>query len=508
MIPRAEITYLPESPGCYLFYDESGKVIYVGKAKNLRKRVGSYFQKKDHEPKTAQLVEKINKIDFFVTGTEVEALLLENSLIKKHYPKYNIDLKDSKRYAYLRLAPGILPYLEVARTREQKGEYFGPFVSGAMRKIIFDVVTRTFRILTRPPSKKLIQLIEPCSYNERVSQVKKILNGKVDELVHEISKKMDDAAKVNNFEYALIARKQLEALEMLREKQRIELTRTKYVQVLNYRKVGDYVYLLIFTSRNGVLEDKEAFSFEYTDDFLEEFLLRYYGETMLPQEIILPHNIDRALKEFFFQKSGKIIEINVPERGEKKELLELVDKNIMTTFMAGSERVNALKELVHLQKLPKHIECFDISHLGGTNTVASMVTFTDGLPDKAKYRKFNIKTVSDGDDYMAMKEVVSRRYGGSLSKSMQKPDLIVIDGGEGQRRAAELALKSLGLKLPLISLAKRLEEVYYAEGKDPLRPGQKHKGLQLLQAIRDEAHRFAITFQRSKRSQGIVTKFI
>jgi len=501
MVKITEISFLPEDAGCYLFKDKEGKIIYVGKAKNLKKRVSSYFQKKELDPKTSLLVSSTTDIDIFITGTEIEAFLLENNLIKKYYPKFNLDLKDSRRYAYLLLHDWDLPWIEVVRQREEKGNYYGPFVSGAIRNLVFDIITRNFKILTRKPSLKLRKTIDLHNYTERISQVKKILSGNVDDLILELTEKMKTSSLKTHYEYALSLRNQILALKTLKEKQVMEMHRLVDAHVLNYKIINDKVFLLLFFIRKGVLEEKQAFSFVYYEDFLNEFLVQYYDTALIPNELILPCEIDNILKEYLSKKSSHKISFLVPLKGDKKELLDLVNNNINSTFFAGSEGVLALQHLLGMQRLPKTIECFDISHLSGTNTVASMVSFKNGLPDKTHYRKFKINAETSGDDYLAMAEVIQRRYYGSLSKRLDFPDLIVVDGGLGQLHAAANVLTKKYKNLTLISLAKRFEEIYVHGKTEPLIVERKNKGLQLLQAIRDEAHRFAITYQRLLRNK-------
>jgi excinuclease ABC subunit C len=501
MILVNEINYLPNNPGCYLFKDDLGSVLYVGKAKNLKKRVKSYFQKTDHTHKTKLLVEKIKKIDFITTRTESEAFLLENNLIKLHYPKFNIDLKDSRRYAYLRLTDGEYSLLEVARTREKKGEYFGPFTSGLIRKIVMGVVTRNFKILTKKPSSRLAKTIDKKEYNLQVAKARKILAGDSEKLINELTLEMQKNASIQNFEYALTLRNQIDALNTMKEKQVMELSRNIDANIINYGIYGGEVYLLLFNVRNGVVEDKQEFVFDYFDDFLEEFLARVYETQMIPKEIILPLKVGDYLEDYLSSKRGDKVKIIVPKSGEKKELLNFVYQNISATFFAGKERMQALQKAIRLPKLPVLIECFDISHMSGTNTVASMVTFENGFAKKSLYRKFKIKQDAGGDDLVAMKEVISRRYGGSLSKKMKFPNLIVIDGGKTQLNVALNVLKDLGLTIPLISLAKEFEEIHIPIMQVPIRLDKKNKGLQMLINIRDEAHRFANYYRKTLKSR-------
>jgi len=494
--------FLPKSPGCYLFKNNDGIIIYIGKAKNLRKRVSSYFQKKDHDAKTLALVKEISDIDTIVTSTEAEALLLENNLIKKYTPVYNLDLRASHKYAYLRVFEGDVPWIEVVRSREKTGEYYGPFVSGRVRKLILDVLQRNFRVFTHKPSAKTKKIVDKIQYKEIIEQARKILSGKVDELIRELENKMKEASSKTFYEYALTLRNQIEALKTLKEKQLVEFNAMVESNVINYQRVGDEVYLIVFSIRKGILEEKQTYNFDYFEDFLENFFLEYYESATIPKEIIIPEKTSVAISKYLSEKRGGKVKIIFPQSGDKKELLELANQNLIATFFAGEERLRELKKILALEKLPHLIECFDISHLGGTNVVASMVAFADGFPNKSSYRKFKIsKNVND--DYSAMKEVVTRRYSGSLSKKMPFPNIIVVDGGLGQLHSAKESLIQIDVKIPVIALAKKFEEIYTEHRIEPLIVDRKNKGLQLLQAIRDEAHRFAVSYQRNLRKNGL-----
>ncbi|MFA6269518.1 MAG: UvrB/UvrC motif-containing protein, partial [archaeon] len=404
--------------------------------------------------------------------------------------------KDSRRYAYLRLSADELPWLEVARIRGEEGEYFGPFVSGSIRKLVMDTVSRNFKILTQKPTPALRKVMNKDEYHKRILQIRKILKGNVEELIEELEKNMKEASEKSNFEYAITLRNQIDALQTLKERQRVEFTKTIDAHIINFEISGGEVHLLLFNVKQGVVEDKQEFVFPQITDFLEEFLLQFYDSTNIPSEIILPQEVNSGLVEYLSNKANKTVKIIVPKSGEKKDLLEFVSKNITATFFAGSERITELQKALELKKAPRVIECFDISHLSGTNTVASMVTFTDGFADKSNYRKFKIKAETSSDDLMAMKEVVERRYSGSLSKIMKKPDLIVLDGGPTQLGVAVKVLEELKLNIPVISLAKEFEEIHIPGKEAPLRLDRKNKGLQLLQSIRDEAHRFANAYRK------------
>ena len=506
MVLPKNLSELPLLPGCYLFKNSDGKIIYVGKAKELRKRVSNYFQSKEHDAKTSLLVKEIREIDFIVTSNEVEALLLENSLIKKHYPQYNIDLKDAQKYAYIHLTDAELPWIETERYRNEDGEYFGPFVSGSIRKYVMEVLSRNFKILTRKPSPRMKKIIEKEQYLKRVEQARKILRGDVDQLIAELENEMNSASTKTYYEYAMSLRNQIHALRSLKEKQIIESTRAFDSHIINYIVSGDEVYLLVFSIRKGVLEGKQEYHFTYNENFLDEFLLRYYDSAPIPQEVIVPKQVDAAFEKYLSDKRKKKVEILVPEKGDKKQLLELVLKNVYATFFSGKEKLTELKDAIGLTKLPIVMECFDISHLGGTNTVASMVSFKDGMADKSNYRRFKIRTDTGGDDFLAMKEVIHRRYSKLKVWNLQKPDLIIIDGGLGQLHAGMEVLKDLGLTIPIISLAKKFEEIYVPGKSEPVSLPRSNKGLQLVQAIRDEAHRFAVSYQRILRRKEVIGK--
>jgi len=503
MIKAKDYKLLPNEPGCYLFKNKNEVVLYIGKAKNLKKRVNSYFTKKDHDPKTKILVSQIKLIDFFVTENEIEALILENNLIKKFTPKYNIELKDSRRYAYLYLNEEEYPFITVARTREKPGKYFGPFVSGRFRKEIQKVLSRQFKILSSKPSNLKKKSIDKKEYKERLSQVVKLLKGNVDGLIKSLEKEMKASSSKTHFEHALALKNQIEALSYLKEKQNMELKRNYDADVINFVHFEDKIYLLLFNIYKGVLENKQEFELENSETFFEEFLLKYYSTNEVPKELIVPKKIDDYLIQYLSKLRKKSFEVIFPQKGSKKALLNLALKNVQISLEGENSRVYELQKVLKLKKLPEIIECFDISHLRGKFTVASMVTFKKGKPMKSNYRKFKIRENTNGDDFLAMREVIYRRYAKSLKDTLAFPDLIVIDGGAGQLSSALNILNKLNLNIPVISLAKKLEEIYSPEFKGPLKLDGKNLGLLLLRAIRDEAHRFAINYNRSLRSKSI-----
>ncbi len=507
----------PSSPGCYIFKNHKGIIIYIGKAKNLKKRVNSYFNKTHVDEKTNILVSQIDSADFIATDTEVESLILENNLIKKHQPKYNIDLKDSKRYAYLRIAAEESPRLLLARNRIAKGEYFGPFTSAATRDYVKQYLTKAFKLRTcnRLPKKACLRFhINLCSapcinnisktnYDNNVQSVRQILKGHTDEVSKRIATAMSAESKKLNFERALDLRNQLDAINYLGERQKMETKRKYDEDIINFKVKNNRVYLMLFNIYKGILENKQEFEFDAESEFLEKFITQFYDDAPVPKEIILTKSLPQSIVDFLSLKRNSKVKIVVPKIGEKKQLLTLVEKNIDISFFGEEKKLEDLKTKLRLNEIPRVIECFDISHLSGTNTVASMVQFRNGKPDKSNYRKFKIRTVDGVDDFKSLAEVVYRRYSRLLKEQSAFPDLIVIDGGKGQLSSTLEVLKKLNLKIPIISLAKRLEEVFVPGLSFPIILNEKSDAIKLLQQLRDEAHRFAITFNRKLRSKSL-----
>ncbi len=515
------IDSIPVNPGCYLFKDSSGAIIYIGKAKNLRKRVASYFQKREPDPKTAALVAKIASVDFIATDTEVEALILENGLVKKHKPKYNIDLKDSKNYAYIQLTDEEFPRLLIARrkTGGVKGKFFGPFTSAQERDYILEFLNKTFKIRTcrRFPKKPCLKYhinlcCAPCAgfvsreeYDGNIAKIKLILGGKTKELLDSMNAEMVRQSGSLNFESALELKNQIYAVSSLNERQNVERQKAHDEDIINYLIKDDKVYLILFNIYKGTLLNKSEFNFNYSPDFLEEFIARYYPENEIPGEVILPQEIDDSLISFLnYTKKGGKVKVTVPKRGEKKQLLDLVAKNIEISFFGDALKIEALKNKLNLSEMPNVIECFDISHLSGTATVGSMVQFRNAKPDKSNYRRFKIKTVEGIDDVSAIAEVVRRRYSRLKEEKKKLPDLIIIDGGRGQLNSALNELKKLELKIPVISIAKKLEEIYVPALRYPLKLDEKEKALTFIREIRDEAHRFAVKYNRLLRKKELL----
>ncbi|MFA4824553.1 MAG: excinuclease ABC subunit UvrC [Methanoregula sp.] len=510
-----DLTRLPHAPGCYLFSDQAGTIIYVGKAKDLKKRVTSYFQKTDHDAKTEKLVERIVSLDFVVTTTETEAFLLENNLIKKHQPKYNIDLKDAKRFAYIEISNDPFPRIGIARQRIKSAVYYGPFVSAAERDAVLRAIKRTFtlRSCRKLPKRACLRYhmhscsapcigaISPEEYRVQVDRAAALLKGKGGELVKQLREEMAAYSTAQEYEKALSLRNQIDAIERLSERQSVERPKESDQDVIAYTVADGIVSLMVFAVRKGSLTQKQEYSFKAVEDFFEEFLVQYYADHPPPTELIVPQTVDAALSEYLTERRGRCVQVTVPKIGEKKNLLDLVYTNIELSFRRGALKTGDLQAALDLPDTPHVIECFDISHLSGTSMVGSMVQFRDGSPDKKNYRRFKIRTVEGIDDFASIAEVVKRRYQRLSGEGADMPDLIVIDGGKGQLSAALEILSGLNVEIPVIALAKRDEEVYLPGEMLPRNLDPKGMALRYLQEIRDEAHRFAVAYHRLLRGK-------
>src|SRR5512136_1205684 len=366
---------VPSSPGCYLFRDEKGTILYIGKAKDLKKRVSSYFQRSSPDSRIRAMVAKVDSVDFMVTDNEVEALVLENNLIKRHQPRYNIDLRDAKTYAYIMLTKEEFPRILMARRPSGDGSYFGPFVSARERDHVLRAVKRAFGLRTcrRLPTRACLRHhmgscsapcvagITPEEYGLRVKRVESILRGGSAELLTDLRREMADRSREQDFEGAMAIRDQIGAVEHLATRQKVERQRHHDEDIINYLETGEKVYLMLFSVERGTLTEKE------------EFLFQYYSDHAPPKELILPQPVGEPVTEFLMMQRGSKVLVTIPERGEKKHLLDLVRKNLEQTFFGEQLRLEALGKVLRLPKPPSAIECFDISHLSGTSTVGSMV---------------------------------------------------------------------------------------------------------------------------------------
>jgi excinuclease ABC subunit C len=515
-----DLEALPHLPGCYLFKNSEGSVLYVGKARDLKRRVSSYFQRPDQDPKTVALVQAAKGLDFIVTNTEVEALLLENTLIKKHWPRYNVKLKDSSRYACIHLTEEKFPRIRISRKNAGRGTFFGPFTSAREREDVFQVVRKTFGLRTckRLPKRACLRYhlghcsgpcigkITDADYGERVSRAESALKGKIQDLILSLKEEMNSSAARQDFERALEIRDEISALERLQERQQVEHKRKFDQDVLSYIILGGSVYLMLFKVYRGTLIGKEDFVFAHSENFLEEFIVQYYSENESPEELIVEEELDESLADFLAHVKGKKVRVTIPKQGEKKELLDLARKNVEIGFFGDQKKLEALQEALRLPRLPRIIECFDISHLSGTAMVGSMVQFRGGRPDKSNYRRFKIRSVEGIDDLASIAEVVSRRYIRQKDEAQELPNLIIIDGGTGQLAAALRELQKLKVRVPVISIAKEEEKIFVPGRETPLPLKRDDKALLFIQEIRDEAHRFAIAYNRQLRKKAMITQ--
>jgi len=520
---KEKIKKISEKPGIYQFRDIQDNLLYIGKAKSLKKRVGSYFSKKHEDLKTNKLVKKVKDIEVITTKNEVEALILEASLIRKYKPPYNIDLKESSgRYACLKITDEKFPRVVVARNEKDKqdGKIFGPFTSAISRREAQYYVNSILKLRTCNKLPKIACLLyhihlcsAPCikkisveKYQDNVKKAEKFLKGDINELKKELEIEMRGLSDDLKYEQAKVVRDQILAISRLQEKQNINLPKRYDQDVINYINTPKEMVLQLFNINKGLISAKHEF--RAGSNNISEFLRRYYDDHDIPEEIIIPEKLSDAgvLEKYLSMLKKRRVVITVPKQGNKLALLNLLKQNLEISARVGNAVLSELQTALNLPKMPNIIEMFDISHTGGEEIVASMVQFSSGQPNKSAYRKFKMRTVKDNDDFKSMREVVGRRYSRLLEEKKQLPDLIIVDGGRGQLSSALAVLRELGLNIPLISLAKREEEVYTVGRRFPVRLSKKSEGLKLLQRIRDEAHRFAITFHRQRRSKKLLLK--
>jgi len=538
---KVDLSSVPKTPGCYIYRDENDEIIYIGKAKNLVNRIRSYFSNSEqHSVKTKHLVARIRKIEWIVVNNEMEALLLENNLIKKHKPKYNIDLKDSKRFAYIKITDEAFPRILSTRKVTKDGTYFGPYTDGYQRVQLIRTAVSIFKIRTCKNLPKhaclnyhigictapCIKNVDDKTYAKQVEEAKEFLKGNTDDTVKTLKEEMDKFSKELKFEKAIERKRQLEAIIGIFEKQKVELIKNFDQDVIALVKHNDDAIFEIFTISKGVIAGKSEYRVAYAQDVFEEFLKRYYETRKIPYEIIVNtkfygNDEDREILEEYFSKlrNQKVI-ITFPEKGDKISLVKLAEKNAETNLEENKLLIE-LQEKLNLPEYPKIIECFDISNLGYDHIVAGMVRFIDGRPDKSGYRKFLIKyTQNKNDDFASIKEVVYRRYKRIKNERAEYPDLIIIDGGLGQLNAALSALKALGLKIPIIALAKENEEIYTPSGNEnkdksrknketnkPMQFDKNSKMMLLVRDIRDNVHRYVLSYNRKRRDMKLRDEF-
>jgi len=518
---------IPTDPGIYLMKDSDAKIIYIGKAKNLKNRVKSYFLKNQNY-KTQKLVENIASIEFVLTDNESEAFLLESNMIKKYRPRFNIELKDQQRYTYLRISDEKYPRLLVARrTRDGKflgkGKTFGPFTQGSSKLLTIGTLRKAFqiRICKTLPKKVCLEYHlgnceGPCEfkdaqerYSKHVSALEDVLKGKNQMKI--FTKKLEDemyqAADLQQFERAKDIRDTLIRLGSLQTKQKMEYVENSDEEYFGICIKEHTATVMNFRMIHGVIKDSDKFFFDLVgDNSFSNFLYQYYSTHKIPKFILvseLPEN-HKLLELLLSEQSGFEVKLLVPTKGKRKNIINLIMKNIDLIHSTGTDPgLVELKEILDLPVIPNIIECFDISNHGEDFAVGSMSRFVGGIPDKSGYRKFKIKTVCGRDDFAMIGELIKRRYYRLLEENSELPDLIIIDGGKGQLSAAMRSLTSLGLKLPCISLAKKNEEVYTPKNKNPIVIPKNKSSLKILQYARDETHRFGVAYNRTVRKNQI-----
>lgn len=538
---KERLKKVPLQPGVYLYKDEQGQVIYVGKAKLLRNRMRSYFQNDDRlHPKVRAMMARVSDFDFIVTGSEVEALILENNLIKAYQPRYNIQLRDDKTYPYLKISTGeAFPRVYITREqRDRTSRYFGPYTDVTSLKETLRLLTTLFPLRTcktiRPANRPCLnrdlgKCLAPCSgqitaeeYGQVVDKLTAFLEGDHRELLQVQEAEMKEASRNLEFEKAARLRDQIQAIRKMGESQKVHLENPWNMDLIGMVSGERDSLALVFKIRSGKIMAKDTFwlnrpTGEEDAELLGHFLRQYYREnTDIPAELMVSIIPDEQIliEEWLHAVTGHKVSIRVPQRGDKKRLLEMIMENAHLLWKERYEKDLRLEEmLVHLSKVlemevvPHRIECYDISHLAGQETVASMVVFTDGLPDNSAYRRFKIKQ-DQNDDFASLREALRRRFNQAREQNpafLPEPDLIVIDGGLGQVNTVRAVLDQMGVDIPLISLAKKNEEIYRPHRSEPLVLPRRDESLRMLQHLRDEAHRFAIQYNRLRRASKMTS---
>lgn len=537
---RERLQNVPLKPGVYIYKDRDGRVIYVGKAKILRHRMRSYFQAPQGlDPKVRAMMARVDDFDFIVTGSEVEALILENNLIKSYQPRYNIALRDDKTYPYLKITTGEkFPRILIAREKKDHvSRYFGPYTDVTSLRETVKLLTTIFPLrtcktlkLNRRPclNRDMGKCLAPCTgqvnqedYGQAVIGILDFLEGKSQDITTTLAEEMKKAAAELDFEKAARLRDQIQAIKRISEKQKIDYE-TEYSMDVIGMIAGDKENLVqVFRIRAGKITGKDTFWLkraigEDEPEVIEFFLKQYYADNNdVPGEILvstLPPDT-QLVETWLRQRTGHKVEVRFPRRGKKKNLLDMVIKNAAILWeekqhqdFRSHEALVQLSQDLDLEVIPERIECFDISHLGGQETVASMVVFTGGVPDRKSYRRFKMKT-NQNDDFASMGEAVKRRLTEARQENeafLPEPDLLIIDGGLGQVNTVKLILNEMHFDIPVFGLAKKNEEIFQPGRSVPLKLSRRNEGLMLLQRIRDEAHRFAITYNRERRAKKAI----
>lgn len=540
---REKVNKLPDNPGVYQYFDESGVIIYIGKAKNLKNRVLSYLNKSNQSNKTRILVNKIADLKYIVVNSEQDALLLENNLIKKYKPRYNILLKDDKTYPWICIKKEPFPRVFITRRYVHDGsEYFGPYTSGKFAHILISLIKSLFKLRTCNLALNQKSVYEnkfkvcleyhignclaPCisriqqeEYDEFIIQIRNILKGNLSAVVGVITRKMKAYAEDLHFEEANQMKEALEAIKNYQAKSTIVRTTINDTDVFSYVEDEKYAYVNFLRIVHGSVIQVHTIELEKKIEEEKEALLSF---AIFEIRQLVNSNSKEIIVPFYPDIQLEGLQYIIPQRGDKKQLLELSERNV-NYFKLDRDRqrnlkkedsiYNMLKTIkleLKLPTLPHRMECFDNSNIQGTNPVASCVVFIDGKPAKREYRKFHVKTVVGADDFASMEEIIYRRYSRVLNEALELPDLIVIDGGKGQLHSAVNSLKKLNLygKVSILGLAKQMEEIYFPEDKDPYLLAKNSIALKTLMHIRDEAHRFGITFHRKLREKAQIRSVI
>ena len=547
---KQQIKLMPKLPGCYQYFDKTGEIIYIGKAKNLYNRVNSYFVGKKDSPKLQVMVPQIVRVECIVVNSEIEALILESELIKKHKPKYNVLLKDDKKFPYFLITDEEYPRITVVRKANKnmaKGKYFGPYTDSRAMYCTLETLGKIFplkkckmpKFNSRPClyydigqcSAPCQKLISPQDYKKILKDVELFLSGKQNELLKIIEQQMKEASANLEFERAARYRDSYNDIKKTMEKQKVVSENTNINQDFIGVVKSEFLYCAtILQVRQGRLINKKDFTFSHlanaqnddVDEILNAVLREYYGiitENEIPTKITLPKEIDdiELYQDWLGGRLGKKVKINVAKSQRDVEMLKMAQntaefnmeqaklKELSNIQNDYNEVGTYLMEKLNLTKFPHTIECYDISHIQGTNTVASGVYFENGMPKKSNYRKYKLKTIKNGevDDFKSLREILTRRFKRIKSGQIQAPDLIIIDGGKGQLSGVVSVMREMGLNLNIVSLAKREEEVFLPDKSEPVLFVLNSPALHLFQRIRDEAHRFAITYHRSLRSKNM-----
>lgn len=547
---KQTLKLLPSLPGCYIYFDKTGEVIYVGKAKILKRRVMSYFNRKHDSVKVNVLVSQIERLEYIITNTEVEALILESHLIKKYKPKYNILLKDDKKYPYFLITDEDFPRITIVRKKNmnpEKGRYYGPYTDVRAMHATLDFLKKIFPLKQCKTPKfkdrpclyyQIGRCMAPCQnkvtseeYKNLVKQAELFLSGRQSELLKQIKEQMQKYSDSLQFEKAAKLRDSYNDLVKTLEKQKVVYENTKLNEdIISFMSDEGIFVIVILMIREGRLIDKKDFVYEVEEEDKTEFFATFFKEYYSTLKLEYPDRIvsneletigEKALYEQWLEiLAQKKVKISYGKSTQGKELLMLADKNAKVVLDNAkiskmskirddfNEIGSYLAEKLNLKNFPHRMECYDISHIQGTNTVASMVTFINGLPKKSEYRKFKVKmTEGKPDDFLSMKEVLTRRLSHLGEAKWEKPDLMIIDGGKGQLSSVMEIIEGLGVKgIDVVSLAKKHEEVFLPKQSKPVILPRNSSALFLFQRIRDEAHRFAITYHRQLRSKNMIKK--